>query len=435
MIYDIIFFDPTQNKKRSYTMQDLSYLPFKPGVYFFKNKDNEIIYIGKAKSLRKRVASYFQNNQHDWKIQGILAEYTSIEYETTENEIKALILEAQLIQQHKPRFNVLLKDGSPFIYIVFQEKPIAQMLLTRTAPLKKSFVGPFINKKAVRALFSFLQKTFQLYRCKKIVPNGCLHYHIGLCAGSCKPDFNEHDYIQRLRLAYHSLTDNQDQFIAAIKKAIQEYNKQHSFEKAARFSKYLSHAQEIINTINNSCHDDNESTQEKRFFIKTDAMLGHAIQTLTGAPKPVNTIDCFDISHFQGKHIVGSCIRFANGIPDPHFFRHFKINSLDTQNDYAALQEIVKRRYAHDSFPDLIIIDGGKGQLSAVKTVIPDAFVSSIAKRQEQLFCQRFPEGIILDKHSSAGLLIIAIRNYAHHFAIAYYKKLRQKEISMYNKP
>lgn len=427
MIYDIIFFDPTQNKKRSYTMQDLSYLPFKPGVYFFKNKDNEIIYIGKAKSIRKRVASYFHSQRYNWKIQGILAEYTSIEYEVTENEIKALILEAQLIQQHKPRFNVLLKDGSPFIYIVFQEKPIAQMLITRTTPLKKSFVGPFINKKAVRTIFSFLQKTFQLYRCKKTVPNGCLHYHIGLCSGSCKPDFNEYDYVQRLRIAYHSLTDNQDKFVASIKKTIQEYNKEHSFEKSARFSKYLTHAQEILNTINNSCDDQNDTIKEKRFFIKTDAMLGQTIQTLTGASKPINTIDCFDISHFQGKNIVGSCIRFANGIPDPHLFRHFKVTSLENQNDYAALQEIVTRRYAHDSFPDLIIIDGGKGQLSAVKTVIPDAFVSSLAKREERLFCDRFPDGIILDKHSTAGLLLIAIRNYTHHFAVSYHRKRRRK--------
>ena len=105
---------------------------------------------------------------------------------------------------------------------------------------------------------------------------------------------------------------------------------------------------------------------------------------------------------------------------------HFKVNSIQTQNDYAALQEIVSRRYKEDPFPDLIIIDGGKGQLSAIKAIIPHAFLASLAKREERLFCKRFPEGIVLDKHSTAGLLIIAIRNYTHHFAISYHRKRRK---------
>jgi excinuclease ABC subunit C len=299
------------------------------------------------------------------------------------------------------------------------------MAITRTAPKKNLFVGPFINKKTVRTIFSFLQKTFQLYRCKKTIPNGCLHYHIGLCAGSCKPDFNEHDYIQRLNLAYHALTDNQEQFIAMITTQIQAFNKAHAFEKAARFTEYLNHAHQIINTINNAC-DDQDNTTKRGPFIKTDAMLGHSLQTLVGSKQPINSIDCFDISHFQGKDIVGSCIRFVNGIPEPHSFRHFKVTSIQLQNDYAALQEIVSRRYKEDPFPDLIVIDGGKGQLSSIKTIIPQAFVSSLAKREERLFCERFPEGIVLDKHSTAGLLLIAIRNYTHHFAIAYHRKLRK---------
>jgi excinuclease ABC subunit C len=203
-----------------------------------------------------------------------------------------------------------------------------------------------------------------------------------------------------------------------IRSQIQAFNKEREFEKAARFTQYLNHAHEIINTINNAC-DVEQKTSQKGFFIKTDTLLGQALQMLCGSEKPINTIDCFDISHFQGKDIVGSCIRFSNGIPDPHLFRHFKVNSIQTQNDYAALQEIVSRRYQEDPYPDLIVIDGGKGQLSAIKTIIPDAFVASLAKREERLFCDRFLEGIVLDKHSTAGLLLIAIRKYTHHFAIS----------------
>src|SRR5262249_51630694 len=152
-------------------------------------------------------------------------------------------------------------------------------------------------------------------------------------------------------------------------------------------------------------------------------------------PKVPQTIDCFDISHFQSRYIVGACIRFTDGVPDKNKFRRFKIRSLSEQNDYAALQEIVMRRYKMGDVPDLIIIDGGKGQLSAVNPLILSGVegcsgtqIISLAKREETVYAPHLPEGIKLDQQTGAGQLIIAIRDYAHHFAIMYHKLLRSKE-------
>jgi len=142
----------------------------------------------------------------------------------------------------------------------------------------------------------------------------------------------------------------------------------------------------------------------------------------------VNTIDCFDISHFQGHSIVGSCVRFTHGKPDKNKFRRFKIKYLTDQNDYAALQEIVLRRYADSAeLPDLILIDGGKGQLSAVQKVLTGVYIVSLAKKEELLFSSYFPQGIALTVHEDVGKILIALRDYAHHFAISYHRLLRSK--------
>ena len=157
--------------------------------------------------------------------------------------------------------------------------------------------------------------------------------------------------------------------------------------------------------------------------------LAATVQAFFGAPHPIHTIDCFDISHFQSHYIVGACIRFTDGKPDKNKFRRFKINSLDQQNDYAALQEIVARRYKDDTIlPDLVLIDGGKGQLSAAKAIIPHALCASLAKREETIFSDQYPHGIVLDLHTEVGKLLIALRDYAHHFAISYHRLRRHKD-------
>ncbi len=157
--------------------------------------------------------------------------------------------------------------------------------------------------------------------------------------------------------------------------------------------------------------------------------ISDEIQALLGITTPIRTIDCFDISHFQSRYIVGACVRFTNGLPDKNKFRRFRIKTIDQQNDYAALQEIVSRRYKDtNELPDLILIDGGKGQLSAIRSLFPQVRIASLAKREERLFHTNHPEGITLNIKTVAGKQLIALRDYTHHFAISYHRLRRQKD-------
>ena len=164
------------------------------------------------------------------------------------------------------------------------------------------------------------------------------------------------------------------------------------------------------------------------FTIKNYQETAQEIQTFLHLKKAPISIDCFDISHFQSRYIVGSCVRFTNGVPDKNKFRRFKITSLTTQNDYAALQEIVTRRYKKpEDIPDLVVIDGGKGQRNAVLEVFKDAPCVSLAKREEILFSDAHPQGRQLFVNEPVGKLFISLRDYAHHFAISYHRLLRSR--------
>lgn len=165
-------------------------------------------------------------------------------------------------------------------------------------------------------------------------------------------------------------------------------------------------------------------TRQTKNSINTD------LQKFLGFATPVRTVDCFDISHFQSSYLVGSCVRFTDGKPERAMFRHFKIKTLTEQNDYAALQEIIQRRYKNNTdIPDLIVIDGGKGQLSAAQHVLPGAPLVSLAKREETLYGPQFPQGVRLDLQTNVGRLLIALRDYAHHFAISYHRLKRKKSL------
>src|SRR5437016_6459447 len=231
-------------------------LPDAPGIYLFKDKNDTIIYIGKAKSIKKRVSSYFRASKTDWKVDSLIQEYDRIDYILTQSEVEALLLEAELIQKHKPKFNALLKEGTPFLYIVFIKKNEADFKKTfpgisiaRLKPKKGIFFGPFIHKTSARSMARFLEDTFQLYRCNKKINDGCLQYHLGRCAGTCRPDFDEQDYEFRLNLAREALAQNREQFLNQINQKIKEYSQKREYEKANRLKKYIDQTDIIFTTI------------------------------------------------------------------------------------------------------------------------------------------------------------------------------------------
>lgn len=160
------------------------------------------------------------------------------------------------------------------------------------------------------------------------------------------------------------------------------------------------------------------------------ATLAASLKRLLALPREPRTIDCFDISHKQGMFMVGSCVRFTDGKPDKQQFRHFHIKTVEHQDDYACLREIVARRYKDKTnVPDLVVIDGGKGQLSAVADLIPGIECISLAKREETVFSNRFPDGKKLDQKSHAGQMLIALRDYAHHFAISFHRHIQRSSL------
>lgn len=411
--------------------------PDKPGVYLFKDGTGNILYIGKATSLKHRVRSYFTGNKrlYDWKVTGLLQEYDTVDYLVTESEIAAALLEAELISAHQPKYNVLLKDGQPFVYILFTHEPLPKMIITRNRQQSGTYVGPFLKKQAVRSVYSLLLHTFQLNGCNKKLINGCLDFHIGTCPGMCKGVIDEDDYRFRMHLAYDVLTDNQVDFLEKIKNKITEYNKKHLFEKAQKIALYIDQLAEIRNAIAGALSLKKVSVSalidvlhknSKNHMVYDDAMSTR-MKELTGINTPMITIDCFDISHFQSSYLVGSCVRFVNGQPDKKMFRKFTIKTLTVQNDYAALQEVVRRRYARGALPDLILIDGGKGQRNAIVPLVAPIPCISLAKREERLYSDRFSEGTLMNVQSPADALLISLRDYAHHFAVTYHRFKRNR--------
>lgn len=443
--------------------------PTSSGVYFFKDANNAILYIGKAKNLKNRISSYFVSS--DDKVIELLKVAVDIEVITTNNEIEALFLEAQLIKQHQPPFNRLLKAGNPYIYIFIPEiiqksieasGKLLKLPTISTVRIKKSvsapkelrpdkkrrdYFGPFLTKNDALFVVEYLKKSLQLNICNKRIDSGCLQYHINICAGSCKQDFDVEFYKFRLDIARQILDNQYAKAIKQLATEIEVNNKNLNFERSAHLAKYQLHLAAIIETLQtlqttkytnipayaqdfklHKGHGEREEILHEKNISNIDLLSD--LKKRLGLKKIPYTIDCFDISHMQSQSMVGSCIRFLNGKPDKKNFRHFSIKSLVQQDDCAALIEIVTRRYKKiENLPDLIIIDGGKGQLNATKNLVGTTEIISISKgdnRRVGAETIHFPEQektIAADIHQACDRLLLEIRDYAHHFAISYHRK------------
>jgi excinuclease ABC subunit C len=411
-----------------------THLPRSPGVYLFKSDNGKILYIGKATVLRQRVASYF-NKTTDWKVQALVDEFATIDYVVTQTEHDAMLLEVRLIKEHQPKFNVLLKSGNPLVYLMFTSPSniadLPQLQIVRTKTGKGKFFGPFISKTDARHVANYLTRTFQLACCNKKIENGCLDFHIGRCSGVCKPNFDTDAYHQRFELAQHALQGDKRAFLKSVTTQIELYNNAMDFEKAHHLAIYQHTIENIFEALKTKFHDKKYVAQTsavttRRSYKHIDyARASQSLRELLKLSEIPISIDCFDISHLQGRFVTGSCIRFVDGKPETSKFRRFKIRTVVGQDDYACLAEVVSRRYAKGDLPDIILIDGGKGQLSTIEKLNLQAPIISLAKREERLFSAHIPEGLVLTAHTDLGKLLINMRDYAHHFAISYHKKIR----------
>jgi len=407
-------------------------LPETPGVYLMKDAQGEVIYIGKAASIRKRVSSYFVHEDHSPKISVLLQRVHDIDYIETPTEVEALLLEAQLINKHQPRYNTRLKDDKSYPLVKITREPFPKLVLTRqkTDP-KARYYGPYTDAKMLREAFRLIHTIFPIRKCQALPKNACLYYHLGQCIAPC--------IFPEKREEYSKLIDEVSDFLGGGKKSLIDYLNE-KMEEAARGLKF-EEAQVYKEQIQALAH-----LKKKRFYwAKPDRGVTLSatseFKKLLKLKKYPERIVCFDVSNIMGTEAVASKVSFYREMPDKFDYRHYKIKTVIGIDDYSMIQEAVRRMIhgikegREEVVPDVIVIDGGRGHLNAAYQVLEEEGFAeigliSIAKRFEHLYTVESSEPLVLERDSPLLHLIQKVRDEAHRFAITYHRKLRGKKLS-----
>lgn len=399
---------------------DRDKLPHKPGVYQFKNKADRVIYVGKAIDLYHRVTSYFNGHPRGVRT-NLVEQIVSVETIIVESELEALILEANLIKKHLPQFNVRLTDDKDYLYIKITREDSPKVITARKHELKGSlkYFGPFPSSRTVKDTLKALRKVFPWCSASRW-QRPCFYYHLGLCPGPCVGVISKEEYRKNIRRLIKLLDGKKDQLVTDLTKKMEELSKEQKFEEAARIKKTLTGILYLTqpNKIKNYLENPN--------FLEDQRIL--ALEQLQKALKLKDIphrIEGYDISNIQGHEATGSMVVLTEGEIDKSQYRKFKIHITGRPNDVGMHKEMMGRRLKHSEWPlpDLMIIDGGLGQVRAVNFGIP---IYGLAKRMEWLYS---PDGSIikLPKSSPALRLLQKLRDEAHRFAITYHRKLHQR--------
>ena len=547
-------------------LEQIKLVPTQPGCYLYYDKEGTIIYVGKAKNLKRRVYSYFHKQHESPKTNILVSQIEKLEYIITDSEVEALILESHLIKQHKPKYNILLKDDKKYPYFLITDEDFPRIQVVRKKnlnPDKGRFYGPYTDVGAMYATLDFLKRLFPLKQCKtpKFTNRPCLYYHIGKCLAPCQGKVTPEEYQKLIQQIELFLSGKQSELLKQIQTQMLKYAESEQFEKAAKMrDSYLDlqktlERQKVVyeNTKLNEdiiaviyedgilaivimmiregrlidkkdftyfvdnvdkteyfetffrdyytnlklefpdriISKDLEEVGEKELYqdwlkilsgkkvtisygkgkykelyelalknatnllenaklkkmaqIRDDfnevgSYLAEKLQ-LTNFP---NRIECYDISHIQGTNTVASMVVFQNGLPKKTAYRKFKIKSTEGKpDDFLSMKEVLSRRLSRLGEPkwekpDLIIIDGGKGQLSSVMQIVEEMGIKvgkggidfvSLAKREEEVFLPNQTDSILLPRDSNALYLIQRIRDEAHRFAITFHRDLRSKKL------
>ena len=402
----------------------ISKLPLTSGVYLMKDNAGRVIYVGKAISLRKRVQSYFRKKKIMTKTDLLAADIRDIDYIDTASEAEALILEASLIKQHGPKYNVELKDDKSYPYIEISGEDYPRISVERPSRKKKSsiYYGPYVNPGLIREALALLRKIFHFRTCDPFPKKECLDYHIGLCEAPCIGKVSQKEYAKNIKNVQLILEGKKDELYRRLRKEMESLSKGRRYEEAANVRDQL----RAIGALYSGTKDIN--------YYKEAEQLQRALNL----PRRPERIECFDISNIMGNQAVGSMVSFFNGQPDKKNYRRFKIKDVEGIDDFRMIAEIVKRRYRRlrderAMFPDLVVVDGGKGQLSAaceqleaLNVIVP---IISLAKKEEEIYLPKKRNPVKLLK-SSLGLKVLQrVRDEAHRFAITYHRQLRSKNV------
>lgn len=535
-----------------YAIESINKLPIEPGIYKFYNKEEQLIYVGKAKNIKKRVSSYFlKSNTHNRKTAKLVSEIDQIEFTISASEFDALLLENNLIKENQPKYNILLKDDKTFPYICILNERFPRIISTRKYnPKKGEYFGPYSSVVAMNSVLDLIRKLYTIRTCKynlseKNISNSkfkvCLEYHIGNCKGPCVGYQSESDYLQDIGEAKSILKSDTGKIKSIYKEKMQQFADDYSFELAQQYKEKIDLLEKyqsktlVVNTkvpdsdvctilsdtdfayinflkirrgninftrtveikkkldekeeeiltqvaydlrlqtnseshiiycnypitplssdvecivpqigdkrklidisIKNAFHFKKERQKEKDKLKQRSNIAVHQLQADLKLINTPNHIECFDNSNIQGTNPVSAMVCFKRGKPAKKEYRHYKIKTVVEPDDFASMYEVVYRRYKRlteesKPLPQLIIIDGGKGQLSssvdALKKLnlygkIP---IVGVAKRLEEIYVPEDELPVLISKKSPSLKLIQQLRDEAHRFAITFHRNLRSK--------
>ena len=429
-------------------------LPSKPGVYLFLDKKGKVLYVGKAKNLKKRVSSYFANRETLLeKTKILVSQIEKIRYIIASSEIEALLLEANCIKKYIPKYNAKLRDGKryPLIRITIKDKYPKVLIARRYEDNPKDkdslYFGPFPNSGALHLVLKTIRKIFPFQSVTNHPKKLCLYNHLSLCP--CPEVFANKvpplqrwnlvkEYKQNIKHVITFLKGKTKKIIKNLKTERNLLSKNEQFEKAQALQKKINAILFITSPAYEKFDYRLDPNLETDIRNKELSSLQLCLVKQNVRVGKLKKIECYDISNISGTNATGSMVVFINGEKDSSEYRRFKIknlpNSPNLPNDFAMMQQVISRRLSRKEwpFPDLIIVDGGKGQVSSVLKVIKKQNIKipviGLAKREETIITSDFKE-IKLPKDSEALKLLMRIRDEAHRFAITYHRKLRSKHL------
>jgi excinuclease ABC subunit C len=417
--------------------------PTTPGVYLMKDAQGVVIYVGKAKNLRSRAASYFlKAAAEELRTAELTKQIADIDFISTDSEVDALLMEARLVKDIQPRFNHDLKDDKSFPYLQIRVREEFPRVEFTRKPRRKGvrLYGPFTSAKSLRMAVQVLQRIFQFRTCSLDIKSSeerwrwfrpCILHNIRQCTAPCNFRVTREEYRKQIRALRLVLEGKKERLIREMEKEMTAASEAMLFEKAARLRDEIAALRKL-----EMRGDSDPDIQPHVFHINPRKGL-RGLRKVLGLFNEPRVIEGVDIAHFQGADTVASLVSFIDGTPFKPGYRRFKIKSVQGVDDFASMREVVFRRFRRlrdeeAVFPDILLIDGGKGQLNAaldafrLLEVEPPAIIS-LAKKEEEIYRPGDGEPIRLSRHASALRLLQSVRDEAHRFAQHYHHMLQRR--------
>ncbi len=511
-------------------MIPLPTIPESPGCYLFKDSTGVIIYVGKAKVLKRRVLSYFQKNHHDGKTSALVSHIDGVSFIVTDSEVEALLLENTLIKRHQPRYNINLKDAKSYAFLELTAEEFPRLIIARAKRTKGEYFGPFVSGQERDEIKKAMQRIFRIRTCRRLPKRACLRYHLGLCTAPCIGNVSKEEYGKQVADASAVLSGHTRQVLAKLASEMKQHAKEERYEQALplrnqinalerlaehqKIQRKVAHNEDIINyrvkdgqvylMLFHVYQGTLADKQEFSFPLGPDFLEEFLVQYYSESPIPKSILvpepvgddvaaflsrerkvsvtipkigpkkqlldlvdrnievtffgelakledlqqklrlhelprvmECFDISHLSGTGTVASMVQFRMGKPFKSEYRRFRIRTVAGVDDFASMEEVVTRRYRrllaeNGQLPDLVVIDGGMGQLQAAMRALASLGVRlpiiSLAKRFEEVYVPGRSIPYRFGTREKAVQLLQAIRDEAHRFAITYQKLVRKKK-------